>query len=63
MSQGGGRVETTASTRVNPGAADLIGAAMGKAVSATATPALPEDYDLDEEEPTDEDVTEVEEVA
>lgn len=37
---------------------DLIGQAMGKDVTEPAVPGLPEDYDLDEEEPTDEDVEE-----
>lgn len=37
---------------------DLIGSAMGKAVAETATPSLPEDYDLDEEEPSDDDIGE-----
>jgi hypothetical protein len=36
---------------------------MGKAVSDTGTPTLPEDYDLDDEEPADEDVIETEAVA
>jgi len=31
---------------------------MGKDVTEPAVPSLPEDYDLDEEEPTDEDVEE-----
>jgi hypothetical protein len=38
---------------------ELIGAAMGKSVAEPATPVLPEDYELDEEEPTDDDVGEV----
>lgn len=37
---------------------ELIGAAMGKAVSEPTVPSLPDDYDLDEEEPTDDDVVE-----
>lgn len=37
---------------------ELIGAAMGKPITEPATPVLPEDYDLDEEEPTDDDVGE-----
>lgn len=37
---------------------ELIGAAMGKAVAELSVPSLPEDYDLDEEEPGDEDVVE-----
>jgi hypothetical protein len=37
---------------------DLIGRAMGKAVAETATPSVPEDYDLDEEEPSDDDIAE-----
>lgn len=37
---------------------DLIGQAMGKDVAEPAVPSLPEDYDLDEEEPTDEDIEE-----
>lgn len=37
---------------------DLIGQAMGKDVTEPVVPSLPEDYDLDEEEPTDEDVEE-----
>lgn len=36
---------------------DLIGAAMGKSAAEPATPVLPEDYDLDEEDPSDDDVT------
>lgn len=36
----------------------LISTAMGKSVAEPATPVLPEDYELDEEEPTDEDVDE-----
>jgi hypothetical protein len=35
---------------------DLIGAAMGKTIAEAIVPVLPADYDLDEEEPTDEDV-------
>lgn len=37
---------------------DLIGEAMGKAVAEPAVPSLPEDYDLDEEEPSDDDIEE-----
>jgi len=37
---------------------DLIGMAMGKPVAEPAVPSLPEDYDLDEEEPADEDINE-----
>jgi hypothetical protein len=37
----------------------LIAGAMGKAVVEPAAPSLPEDYDLDEEEPSDEDIAEV----
>lgn len=37
---------------------DLIGRAMGKDVTDTATPSLPDDYDLEDEEPTDEDLEE-----
>lgn len=37
----------------------LIGAAMGKAVIEQSVPALVEEYELDEEEPTDDDVAEV----
>ncbi len=37
---------------------DLIAHAMGKTLVETATPTLPEDYDLDDEEPTDDDVAE-----
>jgi hypothetical protein len=37
---------------------DLIGDAMGRAVVEPAIPSLPEDYDLDEEEPSDDDVDE-----
>lgn len=36
----------------------LIVAAMGKAISEPATPSLPEDYDLDDEEPSDADIDE-----
>jgi hypothetical protein len=36
---------------------------MGKAASDTGTPTLPEDYDVEDEEPTDDDVIEVEAVA
>ena len=36
----------------------LISQAMGKALMENAAPSLPEDYDLDEEEPTDDDLTE-----
>lgn len=39
---------------------DLIGGAMGKPIVVPAEPSRPEDYDLDEEEPTDHDVGEVE---
>lgn len=42
---------------------ELIAAAMGKAVSDTRTPTLPEDYDLEDEEPADEDVIEEDAVA
>ncbi len=42
---------------------ELIAAAMGKAVSDTRTPTLPEDYDLEDEEPADEDVIEAEAAA
>jgi hypothetical protein len=42
---------------------ELIASAMGKAVSDTGTPTLPEDYDVEDEEPTDDDVIEVETVA
>ena len=37
---------------------DLIGHAMGKTLIETAMPSLPEDYDLDDEEPSDDDVAE-----
>ena len=37
----------------------LIGGAMGKAVAEPAVPALAEEYELDGEEPTDDDVAEV----
>lgn len=37
---------------------DLIGQAMGKDVVDPAVPSLPEDYDIEEEEPTDDDVDE-----
>lgn len=37
---------------------DLIGEAMGKAIAEPAVPSLPEDYDLDDEEPSDDDVDE-----
>ncbi len=37
---------------------DLIGHAMGKAVAELAVPSLPEDFDLDEEEPSDDDIDE-----
>jgi len=37
---------------------DLIGGAMGKAVTEPAVPSLPEDYDLDDEELSDDDVAE-----
>jgi len=42
---------------------ELIASAMGKAVSDTQTPTLPEDYDLEDEEPADEDVIEAEAAA
>jgi hypothetical protein len=42
---------------------DLIATAMGKAVAEPPVPVLPEDYELDEEEPTDDDVVEAEAVA
>lgn len=38
---------------------DLIGAAMGKTIVTPAQPSNPEDYDLDEEEPADDDIGEV----
>lgn len=37
---------------------DLIGDAMGRAVAEPAVPSLPEDYDLDDEEPSDDDIDE-----
>ena len=37
---------------------DLIGEAMGKTIAEPAVPSLPEDYDLDDEEPSDDDVDE-----
>lgn len=37
---------------------ELIAAAMGKAVVEPSVPSLPEEYDLDDEEPIDEDVVE-----
>jgi hypothetical protein len=37
---------------------DLIAAAMGKDIATVAVPSSPEDYDLDEEEYTDEDIAE-----
>jgi len=42
---------------------ELIASAMGKAVSDTSTPTIPEDYDLEDEEPADEDVIEEDAVA
>ena len=42
---------------------ELIASAMGKAVSDTRTPTIPEDYDLEDEEPADEDVIEEDAVA
>lgn len=37
---------------------DLIGSAMGRTIEEPGVPSLPEDYDLDEEEPTDDDIDE-----
>lgn len=37
---------------------ELIGEAMGRAVAEPAVPSLPEDYDLDDEEPSDDDIDE-----
>ncbi len=37
---------------------ELIGEAVGRAVTEPAIPSLPEDYDLDEEEPSDDDIDE-----
>lgn len=37
---------------------DLIAAAMGKTIVEPATPSLPEDYDLEDEEPSDADINE-----
>ncbi len=39
---------------------ELIAAAMGKAIVEPSVPVLPEDYDLDDEEPEDEDAVETE---
>ncbi len=38
---------------------DLIGEAMGKPVNEGAIPSVPEDYELDDEEPSDDDIGEV----
>lgn len=42
---------------------DLIAYAMGKDIAEPAAPALPDDYDIESEEPTDEDVDETAEAA
>jgi hypothetical protein len=39
---------------------DLIAKAMGKPIRSPAVPSLPEEYDLDEEEPSDDDIDEPE---
>jgi hypothetical protein len=37
---------------------DLMGTFMGKPIAVHAVPSLPEDYELDQEEPSNEDIAE-----